>query len=210
MRHALRKARQCRRKGCRARLPAGGKALFCSTACRMAAHRYRRKLAVAGQALSTRSLQQWQTPTYVLDAARAAMGGIDLDPASCASANKRVGAASYFDPDTDGLAAAWPSGSRVWLNPPYATQLIRAFVARALQHDGPAILLTNNATSTLWAQRLLEGGAHVCCLRERVRFIDPATGQPAGSGPLQGQIVWGLRVEPAAFASAFGPLGPLR
>ena len=74
----------------------------------MAAHRYRRKLAVAGQALSTRSLQQWQTPTYVLDAARDCMGGIDLDPASCASANERVGAASYFDPDTDGLSAAWP------------------------------------------------------------------------------------------------------
>ena len=78
----------------------------------------------------------------------------------------------------------------MWLNPPYATQLIRAFVARAIQHDGPAILLTNNATSTLWAQRLLEAGADVCCLRERVCFIDPATGQPAGSGPLQGQIVW--------------------
>ena len=77
-------------------------------------------------------------------------------------------------------------------------------------HDGPAILLTNDALSTLWAQRLLEAGADVCCLRERVCFIDPVTGQPAGSGPLQGQIVWGLRVEPAAFASAFGPLGPLR
>ena len=210
MQNKPRKARQCRRKGCRARLAAGGKALYCGTACRMAAHRYRRKLAVAGQALSTRSLQEWQTPSYVLDAARAAMGGIDLDPASCASANERVGAASYFDPSTDGLVAAWPSGARVWLNPPYATQLIRAFVARALQHDGPAILLTNNATSALWAQRLLEGGAHLCCLRERVCFIDPATGQPAGSGPLQGQIVWGLRVERAAFTRAFGPLGPLR
>ena len=176
----------------------------------MAGYRDRRKMQ-ARCSLSTGKLQEWQTPTYVLDAARAAMGGIDLDPASCASANDRVGAAVYFDQPTDGLTAAWPSGARVWLNPPYATPKIRAFVARALRHDGPVILLTNNATSTQWAQRLLEAeGAHVCCLRERVKFIDPATSQPAAHGPLQGQIVWGLRVEPAAFASAFGPLGPLR
>jgi ParB family chromosome partitioning protein len=43
------------------------------------------------------------TDLWVIEAARATMGGIDLDPASCALANARVKATTYFDENTNGL-----------------------------------------------------------------------------------------------------------
>lgn len=56
------------------------------------------------------------TPPEVIDIARQAMGGIDLDPASCALANTLVGAAEFFDIDDNGLECEWHG--RVFLNPP--------------------------------------------------------------------------------------------
>lgn len=59
---------------------------------------------------------EWYTPPAILDAARDLMGGIDLDPASCALANRHVRAVAYIDERHDGLGARW--AGRVWLNPP--------------------------------------------------------------------------------------------
>ena len=58
------------------------------------------------------------TPEWILDIARATMGGIDLDPASSAEANQIVQATQFYDMDDDGLLKSWHG--RIWLNPPYA------------------------------------------------------------------------------------------
>ncbi len=59
------------------------------------------------------------TPTEVVEAARATMGGIDLDPASCSKANDTVKAAHYFSKGIrpESLERNW-FGSNVFLNPP--------------------------------------------------------------------------------------------
>jgi hypothetical protein len=56
------------------------------------------------------------TPALIVDAARRLMGGIDLDPASCALANETVKAARYYTRDDDGLTKPWRG--RIFLNPP--------------------------------------------------------------------------------------------
>ncbi|MFB2876878.1 hypothetical protein [Floridanema aerugineum] len=45
------------------------------------------------------------TPDWLLDAVREVLGSIDLDPASCEEANKRVNAQMFYDADSCGVGA---------------------------------------------------------------------------------------------------------
>lgn len=56
------------------------------------------------------------TPAPIVEAARATLGAIDLDPASCPLANETVRAARIYDRIEDGLLRPW--SGRVFLNPP--------------------------------------------------------------------------------------------
>lgn len=56
------------------------------------------------------------TPAYIVEAARSLMGGIDLDPASCAKANETIKATNTIGLPNDGLAIDW--FGKVFLNPP--------------------------------------------------------------------------------------------
>jgi len=132
--------------------------------------------------------QQWYTPPAILNVARVAMGGIDLDPASCAKANETVQAKRFYSRKDDGLAQPW--AGRVWLNPPYASGVVDAFAQKAVDSapDVEAMcVLVNNATDTAWCQLLLTVASAVCLIAGRVKFLDK-TGKATGA-PLQGQIL---------------------
>lgn len=58
----------------------------------------------------------YYTQAFIVDAARATMGGIDLDPASSAIANTVVKAAEYYT--EYGLTRRWYG--RLWLNHPFS------------------------------------------------------------------------------------------
>jgi ParB family chromosome partitioning protein len=55
------------------------------------------------------------TPAYVVDVVRAALGTIDVDPASCEAANRVVQARHFFTRADDGLRQPWRG--TVFLNP---------------------------------------------------------------------------------------------
>lgn len=150
---------------------------------------------------------EWFTPGFIVDAARGAMGGIDLDPASTPEANEVVGAARFYTVDDDGLSRPWEG--RVWVNPPYGQPTMTRFCERAVaeHRDGNATavcVITNNATETAWWQHLATAASAVCFLTGRVRFWYP---ERPSFAPLQGQTVVYLGATPDAFGAAFSALG---
>lgn len=117
---------------------------------------------------------EYHTPKVYIEAAREVMGGIDIDPATCAKAQKTVRAARWFTKDDDGLAHPW--NGRVWLNPPYAAALLNEFVDKLLHevdHNRvtQAIVLVDNRTDARWFDKLVSRCNRLCFTTGRIKFI---------------------------------------
>jgi phage N-6-adenine-methyltransferase len=150
---------------------------------------------------------EWYTPAEYIEAARKVMGAIDVDPASCATANTVVGAKQVFSTEDDGLAHEWRG--RVFMNPPYAQPFVGQFVEKLLveweaARTTEAIVLVNNATDTDWFQRLAAKATAVCFPRGRIRFWHP---ERSSSAPLQGQAILYFGSANDIFFGAFAALG---
>lgn len=149
---------------------------------------------------------EWYTPPRYLDAARAVLGQIDLDPASSFAANTTVRAACIYTLDDDGLTQPWEG--RVWLNPPYGTSG-PAFVARLIEAFNAgdvteAITLVNaNSCDAKWFQPLWD---HTLCFtHHRIDFISPH-GEKASSST-HGSVFVYLGSRQSVFAEHFRPFG---
>ena len=148
---------------------------------------------------------EWYTPPVYLDAARAVLGGIDLDPASCAEANEMVAAARFFTEDDDSLYLDWHG--RIWLNPPYG-RIAGDFVSRLVdQHRAgnvtAAVALVNaHCTDTSWFQALWD---HLLCFTDhRINFLN---GTEERSGSTHGSVFAYLGSDWDIFKAEFTQFG---
>jgi len=153
---------------------------------------------------------EWYTPLNCLEAARAVMGGIDLDPASCVAAQQLVKAKRFYTKEEDGLAQDWRG--KVWLNPPYCMPEIEQFVDQVIASHlagqvTQAVVLTNNATDTVWFHRLLAYARLACFTKGRIKFYGP-DGEVA-TGARQGQVFFYLGPNAAGFVEKFREFGTL-
>ena len=153
---------------------------------------------------------EWYTPAPYIEAARACLESIDLDPASAPAAQETIRAARFFTRDDDGLKQEWRG--RIWLNPPYAQPDITRFIVKLLAEIAAgrateAILLTHNYTDTGWFHAAAAQCAALCFTRGRIRFVG-ASGEIAA--PTQGQafFYFGRGIE--RFRETFGGFGFIR
>jgi phage N-6-adenine-methyltransferase len=153
---------------------------------------------------------EWYTPKEYVEAARKALGVIELDPASSEIAQQIVKAKHFYTKERDGLSRKWEG--RVWLNPPYSQPAVQQFIeklvaevkARAVTE---AVLLTHNYTDTEWFHIAARACSLICFTRGRIKFVG-ADGSIAA--PTQGQafFYFGKRVQ--SFTRAFESFGFIR
>ena len=153
---------------------------------------------------------EWYSPREYVEAARAVMGGIDLDPASTATANEIVKATTFYDVALDGLQQPWHG--KIWMNPPYTNALMTAFIDRLLhfyyernRQVSEAVVLTNNATDTGWFHTAAAGCQGLCLPRGRAHYWRGDTREL--SSALQGQAVLYFGPNTDRFAEVFGEMG---
>lgn len=124
-----------------------------------------RSLKVFGSAKS----DEHNTPKFLIDAARAIMGGIDLDPMSNAIANRTIKAHQIYTKQDDGLQYKWLG--HIWLNPPFslADPAVEKLIASYESGDiFEAILLIKSAPDTKRHQSLYP--YPFCDLNGRLKF----------------------------------------
>jgi hypothetical protein len=116
---------------------------------------------------------EYYTPKFIVDAARAVMGGIDLDPASCELANTPVQATNIFTKEDDGLMRAWVG--RVWMNHPFERGRNHLWINKLVSEYGlgsvtQAVCICYASTSEKWFRPLLDFPQ--CFLHKRVNYLD--------------------------------------
>ena len=151
---------------------------------------------------------EWYTPPDVIEAAREAMGGIDVDPASNDMAQGWIRAGVYYTRETDGLRHPW-MGS-VWLNPPFKADVIRPFAEKLMlewaqgRTTQACWLSPTNAMDTLWFHKLMARASGLCVLQGRVKFIGS---DGVRSGTAWASMVLYLGEHPGRFDEAYAHMG---
>ncbi len=146
---------------------------------------------------------EWWTPPAILDAVRESLGGeFDLDPASCAEANRTVRAVQHFNVDDDGLGRDW--WGRVWCNPPWSSPGVWADKLRVEIDAGRVTqaAFIGPFSAADWVERLWVDAGHVVMIRgtrHAHQWAGPGAEQSAIGRPWTWGVfltVWGGRVEP--------------
>ena len=143
---------------------------------------------------------EWYTPPEIVHLVAEVLGQIDLDPASNPG-DPNIPARQHYTVEDDGLRQPW--SGRVFLNPPYGSEIPR-WVERLCEHHNSgavpeAIALLPARTDTVWFQRLAPYPR--CFIKGRVKFVGAKS-----SAPFPSMLVYlGPRVD--VFRRRFEHLG---
>ena len=92
--------------------------------------------------------------------------------------------------EADGLKKPWKG--RLWLNPPYSTELMEKFIDKLGEEieAGNVVefcALTNNSTETQWFRKLASMSIAIAFPEGRIRYWSP---KKESKTPLQGQAIF--------------------
>ena len=141
----------------------------------------------------------WQTPPDLVARFRDVLGGIDLDP--CTTPANPVGATLFYAPPDDGILLPWYA-RRIYCNPPYGRTMphwVEKCITAASAGE-KVLLLVPGRSDNAWYHKAILHAREALLLRSRIRFIDPATGEPRREGGMFASVLFGFNVslEPLA------------
>lgn len=139
---------------------------------------------------------EWYTPKEIIESARAVMGSIDLDPASCEQANQWIKAKRFYSLQDNGFDKHWEAET-VWLNSPYGQKNRRkgiygasAWLEKAIAEyeagmfQQAILLCRGDSTAVRKLQKMT-----ICCEADRISFISPDS---EGGNPVPGTKIFYL------------------
>ena len=153
------------------------------------------------------SFQDYFTPVEIIDCARMAMDGIDLDAASHWAANKVFKIPDYFDSNRSAFVNDW-YGS-VWLNPPYGNN--KPWFDRALHFINTGAIQQMCMISPVWsfttqaAKEFMSRMSAMVLLSPTPDFWGNADPRKIGSNHPHAVVYFGDN--PDRFLSAFASCG---
>jgi len=169
-----------------------------------------KQLGYVDTSLDTKSCDSddWHTPLWCIDAARAVMGSINLDPFSSNQANMRVKADEIYTEADDAMTMNWHQVDTLWMNPPYGKGIMQKAVDKLLEERpkyAQAVVLTNAATDTIWFDTMRKAATSVCLTKGRISFED--AGGKKVSGNTKGQAFFYFGENADKFCDVFSEFG---
>jgi hypothetical protein len=157
---------------------------------------------------------EWWTPPKYMELVREVLGEIDLDPASCARADKNVQARVFYDKVANGLVQPW--FGRLYINSPYGkpgrgVAIAKDFIKKLLMNvktgdvTEAIALLNSNSIEAEWFRPLREN-CTLCVCHKRIQFLDPA-GRTAAPNHGAVFVYLGPRIE--RFIDVFRKIGTI-
>lgn len=148
---------------------------------------------------------EYYTPHAIVDPIRSALGGFDLDPASCLAANQFIQAANYYTRQKNGLILPW--WGKIWMNSPYGIQTTKPtwstcpycfggysnkwiWLERLVSQYRTGLVteaaaLVTASTGDVWFRRFIWNAADAILFPPRINFVDghgrAIRGQPGAS-----------------------------
>lgn len=165
------------------------------------------------QLLTSHKTDAWFTPSRYIELARSVLGWIDLDPASDPLPQRWIQANTFWTKADDALNRTWEGHATVFLNPPYGKEHGKssqeAWTRKACAefkagHFDAGILLVNSTHGYKWYEDLWVRYP-VCCVKDRIRFIDHEGNQ--GGQAKRGQTFVYLGPDVATFSRVFSTIG---
>jgi hypothetical protein len=158
------------------------------------------------EALTQSKSNEWYTKPRYIELARTVLGAIDLDPATCPTAQQWIQATTFYTKEDDGFNRPW--FGRMWLNPPYGakagTWMLKAIAEYESGNVEAAILLVRGDSKGMKA---LKARFPCCEPYHRLCFID-ASGQE-GKRPIPGYHFFYLGPDVAHFKQVFSAIGTI-
>ena len=147
---------------------------------------------------------EYYTPFEVVQAARFAMNGIDLDPASNHIAQKVVEATKYYTKEDDGLSKEW--SGRVFLNPPFS--MLKAFsdkLINSLDSIDEAIFVCRMDLSNAWGRAVVRHCSMFCIPDKRIQFYGPDEKTVKSNN--MANLILGFKTKETLFHFGFSDIG---